>query len=283
MKRISWSIAGVMLPVVVLLVLSAAGTTREKQDLLWHHRNLGKAFYETPTTLKEAVGEFKKALDLSPDSARERVNYGLALLRAGQTKEGMAELLKAQKQDPAIPHTWFHLGIIFKKDGDYQHAIQQLQQMSKLVPDEPITHYNLGVLYKLAGKPAAGLEQLEIAEKLNPNLAGPHFQLFNQYRQAGHAEECARELKVFQEIKKRQAGAAVPEDMEWCYYAEIYETIEPQPAEPAPAALKFEDRKLQGHCDPATAGLALVDFDRDGRTDLIGWSAEAVHVYKNGA
>src|SRR6202011_2980516 len=127
MKRISWSIAGLTLPVVVLLVLSASGTTREKQDLLWHYRNLGKAFYENPTTQKEAVAEFRKALDLATDSARERVNYGLALLRAGQTKDGMVELLKAQKQDPNIPHTWFNLGIIFKKDGDYQHAIQQLE------------------------------------------------------------------------------------------------------------------------------------------------------------
>ena len=82
----------------------------------------------------------------------------------------------------------------------------------------------------LAGKPAEGLKQLEIAAKLNPNLAGPHFQLFNQYRQAGR-EEAASELKIFQEIKKRQAGAAVPEDMEWSYYSEIYETIEPKPAD----------------------------------------------------
>jgi len=66
MKRVCWSIAGLVLPVAVLLVLSAAGTTREKQDLLWRHRNLGKAFYENPTTQKEAVGEFKKALTFHP-------------------------------------------------------------------------------------------------------------------------------------------------------------------------------------------------------------------------
>ena len=86
-------------------MLAAASATREKQDLLWRHRNLGKAFYENPTTQKEAVAEFKKALDLAADSARERVNYGLALLRAGQTKEGMAELLKAQKQAQRVNFT----------------------------------------------------------------------------------------------------------------------------------------------------------------------------------
>src|SRR6185295_11220878 len=155
--------------------------------------------------------------------------------------------------------------------------------MIKLVPDEPVSHYNLGVLYKLAGKPAEGLQQLETASKLNPDLAGPHFQLFNQYRQAGRAEEAAGHLKIFQEIKKRTAGAAVAEDMEWCYYAEIYETIEPQLVEPAPAALKFADRKLAGQFDPATAGLEVLDFDGDGRADLLAWSRDGVHLYKNGA
>src|SRR5579863_3907176 len=283
MKRIYWCCTAVVLSAWTLFLVSAANSSRERQDLLWHYRNLGKAFYENPTTQKEAVAEFKKALDLAPDSARERVNYGLALLRAGQTKDGVAELVKAQHQDPAIPHTWFNLGIVYKKDGDYERAIQQLEGMAKLVADEPITHYNLGVLYRLAGKQAEGLKQLEIAEKLNPNLAGPHFQLFNQYRQASRPEDASRELAIFQEIKKRQAGAAVPEDMEWSYYAEIYETVEPQTAEPAPAALKFQDRKLAGHFDPASAGLAVLDFDGDERVDLLAWSSEGVHLYKNGA
>jgi tetratricopeptide (TPR) repeat protein len=282
MKRVFWWAAGLVLPVVALVLVYGAGVSRQQQDLLWHYRNLGKAFYENPTTQKEAVVEFKKALDLAPDSARERVNYGLALLRAGQTKDGVAELLKAQRKDPAIPHTWFNLGIIYKKDGDYGHAIEQLEGMTKLVPGEPVTHYNLGVLYKLAGKPAEGLKQLEMAEALNPNLAGPHFQLFNQYRQAGRAEDSARELKIFQEIKKRQAGAAVAEDMEWCYYAEIYETVEPHPADDPPASLRFADHKLAGQLDPANAGMALLDLYGDGHVDLIAWSAEGVRLYKDG-
>ena len=282
MKRVFWWIAGVVLPAAAVWLVHGASAARQQQDLLWHYRNLGKAFYENPTTQKEAVIEFKKALDLAPDSARERVNYGLALLRAGQTKDGVTELAKAQRQDSTIPHTWFNLGIVYKKDGDYEHAIQQLEGMAKLVPDEPVTHYNLGVLYKLAGKKDEGLKQLEIAEKLNPNLAGPHFQLFNQYRQAGRAADSARELQIFQEIKKRQAGAAVPEDMEWCYYAEIYETVEPQPADDPPAQLQFADHKLAGHLDPATAGMAVLDLNGDGHVDLIAWSAEGVHVYKDG-
>ena len=66
------------------------------------------------------------------------MNYGLALLRAGKTKEGVAELERVQKLDPKIPHTWFNLGIVFKKEGEYAAAVAQFEGLLELVPDEPV-------------------------------------------------------------------------------------------------------------------------------------------------
>src|ERR1700704_3523007 len=152
-----------------LLLLKGAESARIKDDEIWRHRNLGKAFYENPTTQVQAVDEFNKALGLAPSSARERLNYGLALLRAGKTKEGIAGIEKAQKQDPKIPHTWFNLGIAYKKDSQYDKAIAQFEGMTRLEPDEPKSHYNLAVLYKLNGKTDAALKEFEIAAKLDPN------------------------------------------------------------------------------------------------------------------
>jgi hypothetical protein len=232
-----------------------------------------------------AVDEFKKALDLAPDSARERINYGLALLRAGKTEAGTAELEKAQKQDPSIPHTWFNLGIVFKKDSQYDKAIAQFEGMLKLVPDEPITHYNLGFLYKVGGKQDLALKHFETASKLNPNLAGPHFQLFNAYRTVGRAEDSAREQTIFQDIKKKTAGAAIPEDLEWSFYAEIYETIDPSLStddQPGPPA-KFAVSRLAQGVDSATAGAIVLDADNDGKPDLLVWSAKGVQLFKGGA
>src|SRR5215468_7527804 len=268
---------------LVVLLLPANLLADSQDEMLWHYRNLGKAFYENAATQDEAVELFKKALELAPDSTRERVNYGLALLKvAAKSAEGIAQLEQAQKQDPTIPHTWFNLGIAYKRASQYDRAIEQLEGMLRLVPDEPITHYNLGVLYKLNNEPERALKHFERAAQLNPNLAGPHFQLATAYRQAKRLEEAKKATEMFQSIKKQQAGAAVPEDLEWSYYAEIYEPIEPQHAQEASAVLQFDPQVLDQGFDAATSGLVVLDTDGDLKPDLLAWSATGVKLYQQG-
>src|SRR5687767_7130841 len=106
-----------------LLLLRAAAPQAPAEEELGRYRNLGKAFYENPTTQNEAVEAFRKALQLAPNSVREQLNYGLALLRAGKTAEGVAQLQSVQKRDPKLPHTWFNLGIVYKKQGEHERAV----------------------------------------------------------------------------------------------------------------------------------------------------------------
>ncbi len=265
--------------VCALLLLAANVPQSEHQ--LWEHRNVGKAFYENPDTHLQAVQQLKAALDLKPDSVRERINYGLALLRAGQTEAGKAELLKAQKQDPSLPHTWFNLGILYKRAGEYDNAIEQFQGMLRLVPTDPISHYNLGAVFRSKGDPQAALSEFLQAEKLNPDLAGPHFQLFTLYQRAGNKEEAARERQLFEEAKKRNEGAAVPEDMEWNFYAELYDPPEPRPAaadEPA----RYDDKIVSTGWDPKTSGILLIDSEGSGGADLLVWSRDRIELLKHG-
>jgi tetratricopeptide (TPR) repeat protein len=258
-------------------------------EALWQHRNLGKALYENPTTQAQAVEELRKALALAPGSARDRLNYGLALLKAGRTAEGVAELEQVQRQDPALPHTWFNLGIAAKRASEYDKAVAQFQHMVELVPDEPVSHYNLGVLYKLIGRQQESLAQFEAAARIAPQLAGPHFQLFNAYKLLGRAGEAAHELAVFQEIKKRAAGAAVPEDLEWSFYSELYDppadklAAGESDAAAAPGPLSFETHELARGLDPATAGLLVLDVAGDGRPALLAWSVAGIVLWRPGA
>ena len=265
------------------LLLSSAASDFATQERLVRYRVLGKAFYENPTTQLQAVEQLKLALDANPKSPTERLNYGLALLRAAKTKEGIAELEAVQKQDPALPHTWFNLGIEYKKQGDPVRAIQQLEGMARLVPDEPITQYNLGVLYKQTGRQPEALQKFELTARMDENLAAPHFQMFNALRQAGKREEAQKELARFQEIKARNEAVGNTEDVEWCRYAELYEAIDGKLSDDSAAVpLKFVASAVPGKADAATAQLYLADFDADGVPDVLVVSSTGVALFHSG-
>src|SRR3954470_536201 len=232
---------------VALLALRAATPA---DDTLQRHRNLGKAFYENPTTHAEAIAELKKALDLAPNSIPEKLNYALALLRGGRAPEAVTLLHQVQQRDPALPHTWFNLGIYYKQNNELDKATAQFEQLIKLAPDEPIAHYQLGTLYRAEGHADRASAEFQRAAQLNPLLAAAHFQLYNLYRTAGRQPDAARELATFQQLKKDAEGAAVPEDVEWCAFAELYDPPRPPVAAPAP---EYDDRTL----GPASGMLAL--------------------------
>jgi tetratricopeptide (TPR) repeat protein len=249
---------------------------------LAEHRNLGKAFYENPTTQKQAVREFRLALLMAPGSVREQLNYGLALLRAGDTAAGMIQLKRAQARDPKLPYTWFNLGIEYQKQGDYDAALAQFRQMERLVPNEPVTHYHLGALLKLNGDNAAAAREFEIARDLNPNLVAPHFQLYGLYRQLGRSAEADVELAIFQSLKQEQGGAAIPENMDWSQYSEIYDPI----GDNAPVSLSapvYRDQVISSGFGTGTSGVIAIALDGGNRASLIAWSAGRVGVFRYGA
>ncbi|HXJ40191.1 MAG TPA: tetratricopeptide repeat protein, partial [Bryobacteraceae bacterium] len=262
-------------------VLLSAASTPSNAVRLEQARSLGKAFYENPTTANEAVTEFKKALDLAPASNREKLNYALALLHAGSAEPAVKLLKEVQKADPKLPHTWFNLGVYYRKNGDPAQAIAQFEAMLKLTPDEPVLHYQLGALYRQEGRNPEAITRFEQALKLNPLLAATHFQLYNLYRQSGRTSEAAAQLKIFQDLKKQQENSAVPEDVDWCNYAEIYDpprTVTPPPATPP----TLVDRALPGSVDPATAGMLAIDSTGKGQADLLVWSATGVSLFLKG-
>ncbi len=256
-----------------LLLCFAMLQAPDPEDQLWQLRNRGKAFYENPTTQVQAVEEFRKALALK-ESVRERLNYGLALLRAGKTVEGVEELKRVQKQDPKLPHTWFNLGIHYKKTGESEAAVEQFEQMVKLEPGDAVSHYNLGVLYKLLNRLPDAAGKFQLAARLAPSLAAPHFQLYNAYRLAGKREEAMKELAVFQELKKAMEASGNSEDMEWNEYAEIYDPIDAVAPGSEAVAAKFTARVLAGTVDAATAGLVALNFNGDAQADLLVWSKD---------
>ena len=265
-----------------LLLQSAHRPSRV--DLVGQHRSLGKAFYENPTTQKQAVMEFREALALNPGSARDRLNYGLALLKAGSVSEGIVELEAVQREDPALPHTWFNLGVAYKMQQKNAEAIAQFEGLLRLAPDEPVSHYNLGVLYRQQGQLPRAVQEFETAARLDANFAAPRFQLYSAYRELQRTADAERVIAEFRVLKAKQDQPdAEQEDVNWSVYAEIYDPLENPDSEALPAPrLRFRSRALAGKADPQTAGLLVLDFDGDGKPDVLVWSDSGILLYRGG-
>jgi Flp pilus assembly protein TadD len=269
--------------VLSIFILAVACSKPRNQGLLDQHRNLGKAYYENPTTQLEAVREFQQALALAPDSARDKLNYALALLKVpGREKEAIERLQEVQRQDASLPHTWFNLGIYYKRQGDAQRAIAQFLGLLARSPDEAIAHYQLGTLYNQTGRRSEAQAQFEKAAELDPLLAAARFQLYNLNRLAGNTEQANRYLADFQRIQKLQKSWVIPENVEWCNYAEIYDPPEARAEAAAPPEPKFSDTRLEGTVDPTTAGLTLIDSTGSGQTDLLVWSSQGIRLFLKG-
>jgi tetratricopeptide (TPR) repeat protein len=267
---------------VVLLTCFACSRPRDDQALALH-RNLGKAFYENPTTKQEAVKEFQQALQIAPDSTREKLNYALALLRSdGRQEEAVKLLEEVQRQDPALPHTWFNLGIYYKRRGDVTKAIQQFEGMLARAPDEAVAHFQLGALYRQLNRNQEALAQFETAAKLDPQMAAARFQLFDMNRRGGNASRAQVYLADFQRVQALQKTWVIPEDVEWCNYAEIYDPPETRATKDAEASATYSDTALDDKVDPSTAGLALIDLNAAGQTDLLVWSAKGIEIFARG-
>jgi hypothetical protein len=149
--------------------------------------------------------------------------------------------------------------------------------MVQLVPNEPVSHYNLGVLYKQESRMDDAIREFQTAMRLNHTLAAPHFQLYNVYRTSVKREDAAKELAEFQRLKKSQEGAAIPEDMEWCEYAEIYDPIDAPAPGPDPKP-DYETKPFPAKAD----GWIVLDAFGAGRADVLAWSGGKLTLYRHG-
>ena len=244
-----------------------------KQIELQQIRNLGKAFYENPATQNLAPETLRKAVDIDPKSARDQLNYGLALLRAGLTEEGIAAVRKAQEMDPEIPHTYFNLGVEFKKQGEMDQALVQFERMAELIPNHAKTCYQLGTLYKQKGATDRAMAEFEKAADLDLSLAAPHFQMFGLQRRTD-PERAREEIEIFKKLKAAQAGAAVGEDVDWSFYSELYDPIQPAMAPPPASEVRFEAEAVAVELKGPALGIEVLDADGDGTTDMLVWSDE---------
>ena len=148
--------------------------------------------------------EFRKALELDPDSAvAHRLYNENYLVKVGRLEESLREVRTALKLEPVSVYLTQTVGRSLYYLHRYDEALEQFRKAQALDPDYGTTNRGLGLLYIQQGRYADGVAELEIATrrmKGDPWIGGL---LGYAYGVSGNRAAARRILDGFLEQSKR--------------------------------------------------------------------------------
>jgi serine/threonine protein kinase/Flp pilus assembly protein TadD len=131
------------------------------------HNNLGGTLRRSKR-VDEAIHEFRTAIALDPNGAAAHTNLGIALMQKHQLDGAIREFRTAIELDFKRPVAHFSLGLALRDKKQLDGAIREFQTAIELDPKDPQFHYNLGIAHAHLGKWSEATAPFAQAVKLNP-------------------------------------------------------------------------------------------------------------------
>src|SRR5579863_9879560 len=276
--RISAALAATVFAAIGLLAPDSKPNPLEAARL----NNLGVA-YMNQQLFEKGLKNFQQAAVADPQLAIARLNQGIALLNLQKVDEAKAALEEAAKRDPKTPNAWYNLGLLAKNTGDAQAAIDAFKRVIEIDANDADTWYFLGTSYVQAKQFPQAIDAFDHALKLNPLHASAEFGLSRAYQQSGNTEHAREHLKKFQYITQNKIGA--PMSLAYGEQGQYSRAVEsPSAVLKAPAAIKvrfvdvtkeagivdnWQSDLNRGSADLVPSGACFLDYDNDGRVDLL--------------
>ncbi len=94
-----------------------------------------------------AENNYKRAIELNPNSATAHQWYSELLSRLDRHNEAIAEIKKAYELDPFSVAVNMNMGVRYQMAKRYNEAIIQFRKTIELAPDFPMAYFYLGYLY----------------------------------------------------------------------------------------------------------------------------------------
>jgi tetratricopeptide (TPR) repeat protein len=178
------------------LALLRWGRGRHPSDF-WLHFELGNQLLETPIAVEreEAIGCYRAALALRPETISAHYNLGNALRAKGQLDEAIAEYREAIRLKKDYEEAHGNLGLALEEMGELDNAVAEYGEAIRLKKDRHNSHYNLGNALLRQGRWDRAIAEYGEAIHLmkedfdNLYLAYAHYGLGNALRAKGQLDD----------------------------------------------------------------------------------------------
>jgi serine/threonine protein kinase/Tfp pilus assembly protein PilF len=174
------------------------------------HAMMALRFAET-YAWKEAEREFRRALELAPESTEALRNNALYyLLPMHRLDEAITMMKEALKMDPLLPVQQLALGTAYSYMRQWDQAIGQIQSALELDPYSYLAHTSLGFVHIQLGKLEEGMHTCEKAAQ----LAGGHPMALGYLgwanARAGRVAEAQNLLEELEQLSHGTYAVALP-------------------------------------------------------------------------
>jgi serine/threonine-protein kinase len=169
--------------------------------------NLGAILCDVKHDYDGAATHFRQAIALDPTDARPHNNLGLALHGKGQVDEAIREYRAAIALDPkaAWPHN--NLGHALSDKGQKDEAIREYRTAIALDSKHALAHYNLGAVLYDKGQVDEAIREFRESIALDSTDARPHNNLGAALKDKGQVDEAIREFRESIALDPKLAGA----------------------------------------------------------------------------
>jgi tetratricopeptide (TPR) repeat protein len=168
--------------------------------------NLGKALGENGEQA-EAVAAFQRAIALKRDYAEAHYNLGNALAARGHLDEAIAEYREALRLKPELAEAHCNLGNFLARKGQLDEAIAECREALRLKKDFADAHCNLGFTLAARGQLDEAIAEYREALRLKKDSPVAHNNLGLALAYKGRAEEAIAEYRGALRLKKDYADA----------------------------------------------------------------------------
>jgi protein O-mannosyl-transferase len=144
---------------------------------------------------KDSLSLWGDAVSKSPGSGVANLNYGLALISAGQAESGRRYVERGVALTPDLVQRKMERAISYARLGRAKDAILAFHVVLVMDPRSARAHYNLGVLYEEIGETSKAVGEYLTAIALDPAAADAHNNLGILYFTGGYRDQAMQHLE----------------------------------------------------------------------------------------
>ncbi len=182
--------------------LAAERALQLDPNLAEAHMTLATVEHEYDWKWQEAELEFRRALDLNPNSSLVHKGYAEFLMHSGRNGEALDEIQKAVALDPLDLGIRLMKAFIYLFSGEYDKSSRECKALIEADSQFAGAYYLLGGVYEEQGRYDDAVAEFEAARKVSHDSPKMTAELARAYALSGRRQDAYRLISALQKQSK---------------------------------------------------------------------------------